>query len=139
MVSSRGFRRKLTYFDFFSRLAFLFSLMDLAGFFLTSFLASLDFAITDLPCEPVDTNRHLSFQGTNEYLCYCPHRKLNHTLIIIPEDHKKALCVRFPDSCLHGSGGEISDTLRSSAAKSQVPIVSSGSVLFQLSNRRLSK
>jgi len=41
----------LTYFDFFSSLAFLFSLMDLAGFFLTSFLTSLDLAITDLPCE----------------------------------------------------------------------------------------
>jgi hypothetical protein len=33
------------YFDFFSCLAFFFSLMDFAGFFLSSFLASLDFAI----------------------------------------------------------------------------------------------
>ena len=41
-------KRELTYFDLFSNLAFLFSLMDLAGFFLTSFLASLDFAIMGL-------------------------------------------------------------------------------------------
>jgi hypothetical protein len=36
------------YFDFFSNLAFLFSMMDFAGFFLTSFLMSLDFAIANL-------------------------------------------------------------------------------------------
>jgi hypothetical protein len=39
---------ELAYLDFFSSLAFRFSLMDLAGFFLTSFLASLDFAIAVL-------------------------------------------------------------------------------------------
>ena len=42
---------KLTYFDFFSSLAFLFSLVDFAGFFLTSFLVSLDFAIINLAFE----------------------------------------------------------------------------------------
>ena len=41
---------QLPYFDFFSCLAFLFSMMDFAGFFLTSFLASLDFAIIYLLC-----------------------------------------------------------------------------------------
>jgi len=34
--------------DFLACLAFLFSMMDFAGFFLTSFLASLDFAISYL-------------------------------------------------------------------------------------------
>jgi hypothetical protein len=41
--------REPAYF-FFSSLAFLFSLIDFAGFFLTSFLASLDLAIIDLLC-----------------------------------------------------------------------------------------
>jgi hypothetical protein len=45
-ITSLG--RGLTYFDFFSSLAFLFSLMVFAGFFLTSFLASLGFVITYL-------------------------------------------------------------------------------------------
>ena len=36
------------YLDFRACLAFLFSLMDFVGFFLASFLTSLDFAITDL-------------------------------------------------------------------------------------------
>ena len=43
-----GSLRSPSYFDFFSCLAFLFSMMDFAGFFLTSFLASLDFAITNI-------------------------------------------------------------------------------------------
>jgi hypothetical protein len=51
-------RRRLVYFDFFSSLAFLFSLMDFAGFFFTSFLMSLDFAITDLLCELVYANEY---------------------------------------------------------------------------------
>lgn len=42
---------KLTYLDFRSSLAFFFSLMDFDGFFLTSFLASLDFAIINLAFE----------------------------------------------------------------------------------------
>jgi hypothetical protein len=42
--------KRFAYFNFFSSFAFLFSLMDFAGFFLTSFLISLDFAITNLLC-----------------------------------------------------------------------------------------
>lgn len=48
-----------SYFDFFACLAFLFSWMDFKGFFLTSFLASLDFAIT-----------HLSFNLHYVYILY---------------------------------------------------------------------
>ena len=40
--------RKLIYLDFLSSFALRFSLMDFDGFFLESFLASLDFAIADL-------------------------------------------------------------------------------------------
>ena len=43
--------KKFTYVDFRSSLAFFFSLIDFAGFFLASFLMFLDFAITDLALE----------------------------------------------------------------------------------------
>jgi hypothetical protein len=54
--TNRG--RKLNYLNFFSSFAFLFSLMDFAGFFLTSFLASFDFAITASLVNEHDNGNH---------------------------------------------------------------------------------